>query len=145
VESFGKTLRELSSVATAKGVTLHLRQAFGKPPGSLVEAGRWLDQWKVGNVRLAAATALLPERAPSPEEIEVMKKHLGLWLVAGTHKDVAGKVWDAHVPIHRFAGETAARLWIAAVAGMPLALDGIYEGQDEEYLDSVALEQILKH
>jgi hypothetical protein len=144
LKAFGETLRALSTAAADKGVTLHLRLTFGKPPWSLVEAGQWLDQWKLDNVRLAAATALLPERAPSLQESEVMKKYLGLWLVAGARKDVAGKVWDTHFPIHRSARETAVKLWLAAFPGVPLALDGICETQDEEYLDILALEQIVK-
>ena len=141
LDAFRKTFRLLSDEARNRGITLYLRQTFGKPPWSLTEAGQLLDQWKLPNLRLAVSTALLPDRGPSPKDAALLRRHFGLWLIAGARKDAAGRLWDAHLPYHRATGRARIAKWLAIVPDAPAALDGIYKNQDSEFLDISALEE----
>jgi len=142
--AFTATLKALAPQAAARGVTLHLRVGFGKPPWNLDDALQWLDRVGAPNLKLAASTALLERQQPSAKIAARLKDTLGLWLVAAPRSDVAGKLWDAHAPIH-----SAPNLdWLARLlklsAPTPTVLDALYESQDEEYLDAVALDRISR-
>jgi hypothetical protein len=69
--------------------------------------------------------------------------HLGLWLVAASRTDATGRPWDAHLPFHLAAQTRWILRWLAVVPECPMALDGIYEGRDSEFLDMTALEESL--
>ena len=86
---------------------------------------------------------MLGQKPPAAETSVRFKEKLGLWLVAASRKDIAGKMWDAHAPIHNGQGmEPLARL-LALSPGTPAVLDAIYADQDEEYLDAMALARVL--
>jgi len=141
--AFTATLKAVAGHAAERGVTLHLRVGFGKPPWSLAEGFDWLDRVGAPNLKLAVCTALLDQNPPAAEATARLKDKLGLWLVAKSDNDVAGKMWDAHGPIHSDRNrETLARL-LALSPGTPALLDALYANQDEEYLDAVALDKAL--
>ena len=141
--AFTTTLKALAGQAAERGVTLHVRVGFGKPPWSLAEGFDWLDRVGAPNLKLAVCTALLDQNPPAAEATARLKDKLGLWLVAKSDNDVAGKMWDAHGPIHSDRNrETLARL-LALSPGTPALLDALYANQDEEYLDAVALDKAL--
>jgi hypothetical protein len=141
--AFETTLKALATCAATNQVTLHLRLAFGKPPGDLADAARMLDRIGADNVRLAVATALLPDPGKSTNLVAMLAPRLGVWLVASPQADLAGRLWDAHAPIHQaLAAETVAR-WIALSPRTPILFDAIYRGPDEEYRDAVALERMI--
>ncbi len=143
LSAFEKTFRLLADEGKQHGVVIYLRQTFGKPPWSLAEAARLLDQWKPENVRLASSTALLPARDPTPEEAALVRSYVGLWLVAGSRKDATGKLWDAHLPYERAPAAATIAHWLALATERPMALDGLYESEDAEFLDITALERNL--
>jgi hypothetical protein len=140
--SFTATLKTLAPQAAARGVTLHLRVGFGKPPWSLDDAFQWLDRIGAPNLKLAPSTALLERKSPSDKTVARLKDTLGLWLVAAPRRDVAGKLWDAHAPIHSAPKLDWLAQWLRLSAGTPMVLDALYESQDEEYLDVVALDRM---
>jgi hypothetical protein len=141
--AFTATLKALSGQAAERGVTLHLLVGFGKPPGSLVEGFEWLDRVGAANVKLAVSTAMLDQKPPAAEAAARLKDKLGLWLVAASRKDVAGKLWDTHGPIQSDRNlDSLARL-LTLSPGTPAALDALYANQDEEYLDAMALAKAL--
>jgi hypothetical protein len=141
--AFTTTLKTLAGQAAERGVTLHLRVGFGKPPGSLAESFEWLDRVSAPNLKLAVCTALLEQKPPAPEAVARLKDKLGFWLVAESHKDVAGKMWDAHGPIHSARNPEALARFLALSPGTPSLLDALYANQDEEYLDAMALAKAL--
>ena len=142
--SFTATLKTLAPQAATRGVTLHLRVGFGKPPWSLDDALQWLDRVGAPNLKLAVSTALLERKPPSDKIAARLKDTLGLWLVAAPRNDVAGKLWDAHAPIHSAPNLDWLARWLKLSAQTPMVLDALYESQDEEYLDAVALDRIRR-
>ncbi len=142
--AFEKTLRTLAGQAAERHVTLHLRMAYGKPPWSLGEANRWLDKVGAKNLRLAARTALPAAAGLSGDVARMPKDKLGLWLVAAPRSDLAGKLWDAHAPIHRASDPAPITQWLALAPDAPMILDAVYANQDEEYMDAVALERLSR-
>jgi len=141
--AFTATLKTLAGQAAERGVTLHLRVGFGKPPGSLAEGFEWLDRVGAPNLKLAMNTAMLEQKPAAPEAAARLKDKLGFWLVAASRKDVAGKLWDAHGPIHS-ARNPEALAWLLALSpGTPAVLDALYANPDEEYLDAMALAKVL--
>ena len=143
--AFTATLKALADQATERGVTLHLRVGFGKPPCSLADGFEWLDRVGASNLKLAVSTAVLEQKPPAAEAAVRLKDKLGLWLVAASHNDVAGKMWDAHGPIHAARSLEALARLLALSPGTPIALDALYANQDEEYLDALTLAKGLSH
>ena len=90
--AFDKTLRELAAQAARRHQRLHLRLAFGKPPGSLNEAAQLLDRIGATNLHLAASTAMLAEVASSFETMKAWGARLGIWLVAFARQDVTRRL-----------------------------------------------------
>jgi len=142
--AFTVTLKKIAAQAAARTVTLHLRVGSGKPPRNLGEAFRWLDSVDAPNLKLAVGTAMLADHPPPPEVAARLKDRLGLWLVAARRADAAGKLWDAHAPIHSAANLDSLAQLLARSAQTPAVLDAVYSNQDEEYLDALALDQMLR-
>ena len=140
---FTATLQTLASEAAVRGVTLHLRIAPGKPPRSLAEGLTWLDRVGATNVKLAVSVTLLANHLPAPETAARLKDTLGLWLVSGTRKDVAGNTWDVHAPLHSALPSVGLEPGLALAPSSPILLDAIYSDLDDEYLDTIALEQAM--
>ena len=141
--AFTATLKAVAGQAAERGVTLHLRVGFGKLPWSLAEGFEWLDRVRASNLKLAVSTAMLEQRPPSGETAARLKDKLGLWLVAASRNDVAGKMWDAHGPISGARSPDALGRLLALSPDAPALLDALYANQDEEYLDAVALDKAL--
>ena len=81
---------------------------------------------------------MLEQKPPAAEAAARLKDKLGLWLVAASRKDVAGKLWDAHGPIHSARNPEALARLLALSPGTPSVLDALYANQDEEYLDAIS-------
>ena len=136
-DAFVKTLRRLAAEAAAHHITLHLRMTFGKPPRHLDEAMTLIDRVGATNLLLAPATASLAES----DYQRIPKNRVGLWLVAGARKDIAGVVWDTHAPWHQGASAGKAPVWHTSSPQVPVVFDAVYTSQDEEYLDAVGFER----
>jgi hypothetical protein len=142
--AFAATLKGLATQAAERGVTLHLRVGFGKPPWGLAEGFEQLDHVGVPNLKLAVCTAMLGQKPPAAETAARLKEKLGLWLVAASRNDVAGKPWDAHAPIYSTRDPEAFARLLALSPGTPTILDAVYANQDEEYQDATALAKALR-
>ena len=106
--AFTATLKALASQAAERGVTLHLRVGFGKPPWSLAEGLEWLDRVGAPNLKLAVCTAMLEQKPPAAEAAARLKDKLGLWLVAASRKTSPGRC-GTRMP--QFICSPARRLW----------------------------------
>ncbi len=95
-------------------------------------------------MRLAPSTALLLQgTAKAADLAKTLRDKVGLWLVAAPRTDLAGKLWDAHAPLHGFAAAAETlRPWLALCPEAPMLLDVPYATPDEEYLDAVVLERV---
>lgn len=141
--AFETTLKALAKQAAARQVTLHLRMAFGKPPWSLDDGLRWLDRVGAPNLKLAPSMALLAGQTPTPELAARLKPHLGFWLVAAPERDIAGQLWNAHAPVSQFQGKEAIARWLNLAPEVPVALDAVMAGHDEEYQEAMTLRTLL--
>lgn len=137
---FEQTLKRLAADAAARGVTLHLRLAFGKPPWTLAEAAGLIDRVGAGNVRLAPSTGLL-WRQPEASEIAVLKGRMGLLLVAGQDRDIAGAAWDAHGRLASVADRRNLESWLAVERTAPVVLDAVFASPEEEVQDARVIEE----
>lgn len=141
--AFERTLRELASMGNLHGITLHLRMAFGKPPWNIPEAVQMLDRIGATNLRLAPSTALISQAGNPAELAKLLPSRVGVWLVASPRTDIAGRMWDAHGPIHSSSESQRISSFLALSPARPIILDGNYPDQDAEYLDAVALRQLV--
>lgn len=141
--AFAATLRGLAEQAAVRGVMLHLRLVYGKPPWGLAEGLRWIERVGAANLKLAPSTALLVGHTASPEWGSRLAGRIGFWCVAGPRHDRAGQLWDAHAPVAGSPDGERIGGWLRLVAGVPVALDGLLEGVDAEYLESVAVQRLL--
>ena len=139
--SFDATLRQLAAAAAGKGITLHLRLAFGKPPWNPGEGLALLERIGASNLKLSPAIALLGKETVEPAKL---RARVGVWLVAGAERDAAGQLWNAHAPLARTTDRTGLRRWLLEAGEAPLALDGVYEDMNAEYADVQSLEALLR-
>jgi hypothetical protein len=142
--AFETTLKWMAREAANRQVTLHLRLAFGKPPWSLEDGLRWLDHVGAANLKLAPSTALLAGQTPSSELGNHLRKRLGFWLVATFEQDHAGRLWNAHGRLAAASDTQSIQRWLALTPAAPLALDAVYAGADEEFLDARALDSLQR-
>ncbi len=140
--AFLATLKALSASAATHGVTLHLRVGFGKPPWGVSEALDLVGKVGASNLKLAPASASLIGKAPSREQSARLKENVGLWLVAAPRHDLAGRLWDAHTPIHSSSVRDSLKAWLAVAPQAPLVADAILPDPDAEYLEAIQLEEI---
>ena len=142
-EAFTATVKALAAEAAKRGVTLHLRVGSDKPPRNVAEGLQWLDRVNAPNLRLALSTAPLERQPPAAEAAARVKDKLGLWLVAASGRDAAGRVWDTHAPVHLKRSTEDLAKWLALSPGTPAILDALLANQDEEYLEAVTLNGVL--
>jgi hypothetical protein len=142
---FDATMREICREADAHHITVHLRLAPLRPPRDLNEAVQFVNRVGTPNLRLAPSTALLLASKSDPQQIaDALKDRLGLWLVNTPEFDLTGKMWNAYGPIAGSNQEEELAGLLRLNPDVPVLADVPYENQDQEYLDAVALDQILK-
>lgn len=141
---FRRGLQDFADLAHARGIMLHLRVGYGKPPASLEEAIALLDAVDRSNLKLAPALALLlAAEAPSAGTPASLGGKLGLWLVAAPRRDPCGVVYDAHGPLHD-AGprvQERASVWLQRFPA-PRACDAVLVDADAEYYEARMLAQL---
>jgi hypothetical protein len=141
--AFTATLKALAAEAAKRDGTLHLRVGSAKPPRNVAEGLEWLERVNAPNLRLALSTALLERQSPGAEPATRLKDKLGLWLVAASRRDAAGRVWDTHSPVHLQGSTEDLAKWLALSPGIPVILDALFANHDEEYLEVLALNGAL--
>jgi hypothetical protein len=143
-DAFERALRRIGDRARQSRVEVHLRMAAGKPPRTLREAKALLDRLEMPNLHLSPSTALLlaesDGRAPPTE---LLKQHIGSWLVSAVERDIGGKVWNWHAPIAGGEWERPLANILAASPETLVILDAVYKNHDQEYLDAAALDRIM--
>jgi hypothetical protein len=141
---FDATMREICREAESRHITVYLRLAPSRPPRDINEAVQFINRVGAPNLRLAPSTALLLASKVNPQQIaDALKGRLGLWLVNTPMLDVAGKMWNAYGPIAGSNREEELASLLRLNPDVPILADVPYENQDQEYLDTVALDHVL--
>jgi hypothetical protein len=144
-DSFDTSMREICREAESRHITVYLRMAPSRAPKDINEAMQFINRVGATNLRLAPSTALLLAAKSNPQQIaDAMKDRLGLWLVDTPASDVAGRLWNANGPIAGSNSEEELAALLRINPNVPVLADVPYENQDQEYLDAVALDRILK-
>ena len=138
---FTVRIGELCRRAADHGVTLHLQTDHWK---RLPDSASLLDLIAaIGepNLRYALNVGHLWPDCESPSAVlELAGERLGAVLLCAPQVDLAGQIYDAHLPVHGSGIDLAA----LAGAGDPLFIfDAIYPDWDAEYLDVEALSAAL--
>ena len=121
-----------------------MRVGPGKPPRNFAEGFHYLDPVDAPNLKLAIGTAMLGSKPLDTQMLARMKGRVGIWLVAAQQTDIVGRVWDNHAPLHSRRDLDNTAQWLSAFPVAPKILDAVLENQDEEYLDAIALNRMLK-
>ena len=135
--SFEETLQRLCQQARPHGIVLHLRTSPDKPPWTLAEVVAFVEGVREPNINLALSTAWVLAQKPDLGQLSGMVRgKVGLWLVAGTQRDIAGRIWNMHAPAIDSIDLPTLESLLATVPGCPLVLDGIHTDADAEYRDA---------
>jgi len=140
-KSFVATLQTLCKLAETHGVTLHLRLGLGTPPRNVSDAVKLYDRVDSKNLRLAPNTGLL---LAQDADVTALAGKVGFWLMAGSRRDIAGRLWDVRAPlamVQQQKDKIAGYLAIAPRARC--VLDAVLGSQDEEYRDARVLADIV--
>ncbi len=138
---FTVRIGELCRRAADHGVTLHLQTDHWK---RLPDSAALLDLIAAiaePNLRYALNVGhLWPGAEPPAAVLELAGERLGAVLLCAPQVDLAGQIYDAHLPVHGSGIDLAA----LAATGDPLFIfDAIYPDWDAEYLDVRALSAAL--
>jgi hypothetical protein len=144
-DSFDTSMREICREAESRHITVYLRMAPYRAPKDIDEAMQFVHRVGATNLRLAPSTALLLDAKSNPQQIaDAMKDRLGLWLVDTPASDVAGRLWNGYGPIAGSKNEEQLTALLRLNPNVPVLADVPYDNQDQEYLDAVTLDRILK-
>jgi len=144
-ESFTATVRGLCKKAAGTQITIHLRMAPGKPPGTLKEATSFLNRVDSPNLFLAPSVALIPaEKRQMPETKSLLRGKVGLWLVSSATTDLSGRVWSAYSPLQQSSDLQSLPVLLGVAPDASVVFDAEYANHDEEYLDVRTLRKLLQ-
>ncbi len=87
----------------------------------------------------SARRAAAPSARADPALAERAVDQGGAPRATAPRVDIAGRLWDAHAPIHSAPDAAALARWIAVAAELPVLFDAVYTDSDEEYLDATVL------
>ncbi len=141
---FVQALKTIAGQAQALGITLHLRMALHKLPGTLAEAAALIAKAGMPNLKLAPALSLLLAGPDKPAALApLLKGGPGLWLCAAPRCDAAGQLYEAHAPLHTLppAEQKRMQAWLKLRGKAAVIFDAVLSSHDEEYLDSGAVER----
>jgi hypothetical protein len=143
-KEYDRSLSTLCEAARAHGLTLHLRNALGRP-GQITQLGSLADRIGATNLNLAPATgAILDNSFLSDDLAGKLKGRFEFCLVSTPRKDVAGRTWTADAPLAGSDTEEKVALWLRRFPQASVVLAAAYRDQDEEYRDAKCVEAALK-
>jgi len=139
--SFEETLKKICTDAASRNITVYLRetQKFYLPSKELFVLLR-----RTGATNLFLAMSLA---AWSEDGLDVSEQDLpliGLWLLASSERDAAGKIWTVHAPAAKRGEPSRLVSLLRTKPSIPVVFDGVYGNADEEYYESVFLDDLMK-
>ena len=143
-ESFGASLKTLADQAKADGITIYVRTGT-KSGGSLERVVDLVTGLEAENVQLALSTAFFADRGIEPETVaKLAGGKAGVWIASSPGYDAAGKPWTMNAPLASGVDQGLASRYLAVAPAIPVLLDGVYAGWDEEYTDACVLAGLLE-
>ena len=133
--------------AEKQGITVYFRLSDGNklPRGKVDEAIRFMDKVNRPNLKLALNTAVLLDSKVSPQDLEAkLKGRIGVWLVNTPQRDLSDRLWNIYAPVSFSGYEQQLAKLLAIAPVVPMLTDVVFENRDMEYLESVALDKIMK-
>lgn len=139
------SFRELADYAAAKNIRLLFRPVHRRIPETLPEAIGLIREINRDNFTLAPSLALLLERPESlAESIRLLREiNVRDFIVSAPAWDMHRQLWNSNEPVYRYPDKTLLKEIASHFPDAAYILDGLYENQDEEYLDSKILEQLV--
>ena len=133
--------------AEKQGITVYFRLSDGNklPRGKVDEAIRFMDKVNRSNLKLALNTAVLLDSKVTPQDLEAkLKGRIGVWLVNTPQRDLSDRLWNIYAPVSFSGYEQQLAKLLAIAPVVPMLTDVVFENRDMEYLESVALDKIMK-
>jgi hypothetical protein len=144
-KSYDTTMAKICHEAESSNIMVYLRMTPNRPPSNLVEAMQFIKRLGAPNLKLAPSTALFLDSKTDPKGItSEMIKHIGMWIVNTPGYDLEGLRWNAYGPIAGSNRDDEIAAFIRLNPTVPIMTDAPYVNQDQEYLDALALERIMK-
>jgi len=141
------SIKDICKYALEYGITIHLRSMIGnKLPHSIDEAYQFMDKVDVPNLKLALNTAALMAAGISSNDIQTKGlDKIGVWLVSAPEKDLSNRLWNINAPVASSGFDQELIKLLQLAPSLPLVHDVVFENLDQEYLESEAVNKILKH
>ena len=139
--SFEETLKKICTDAAARNIKVYLRETrkFYLPSEELFAL---LRRTGATNLFLAMSLAAWSENGLDVSEQDLPL--IGLWLLASSERDAAGKIWTVHAPAAKHGNPSRLVSLLRTKPFIPVVFDGVYGNADEEYYESVFLDDLMK-
>ena len=141
-----RSVTEICKNAGKLGITVHLRLSAGNrlPRGKTDDAIRLMERVNMPNLKLALNTAVLLDTRVSPQDLAAkLTGKIGVWLVNTPQRDLSDRLWNTYAPVSSSGYEKELAKLLGIAPEIPMMTDVVFENKDQEYIESVVLDDIL--
>ncbi|MCX6225534.1 MAG: TIM barrel protein [Bacteroidia bacterium] len=145
-ESMNQTIRELCRYAAKQDINVNLKMTSGRNSNNLEKTAALVQSVGEPNLFVAPSTALILSSFDQlGKDLALLKgMKYRIVFVAALEKDLYGSLWNVNGRVTGYPDLQSFKMLLSANPESALILDGIYNSQDEEYLDASAVETNLK-
>ena len=143
--SLKNTMKSICLMAAARKIDVHLRLVPGKYSDRPEQAKDLQLSVDEPNFYIAPSLAMLtadPENLKANLEIFKELKY-SILFIGAPEKDIYGKLWNLNMPLHKYGHYEDIRSILQEAKDKTLLLDGLYDDEDEEYLDIKKMEELI--
>jgi len=146
-ESLQNTLKEICQYAANYKINVHLRTSSGRNSMTLAQTPALIQSINEPNFYVAPIAALILKDPNEFEKNIAILKDLkfNLFLVGAPEKNIFGTYWTNTKPISDFPDQQTLKRLLVSNPESALILEGVYRGQDEEYLDIKTVESLKNY
>ena len=143
-ESMQNTIKEICQYSAKYKVNVNLRMASGKNPVDLDQISALVNSLNEPNLYVSPVAAIILANPDEFEkDLELLKTmKFRILLLATPEKDIYGTLWNTNKPIGNLPDKQGLKQLLSSNPESALILDGIYDGQDEEYKDIKVIENL---
>ncbi len=145
-ESLKNTLRDLCLYAGRLKININFRMTQGRNPGNTEQIYNLLKEVNEPNFYATPVSSLiLADKQGFEKNLGLLKDlKCRMVLLAAPEEDIYNTLWNTNKPIIDFPDKLGLRQILSALSGTAMVMDGLYDSQDEEYLDIRTLEELIK-
>ena len=149
MEQFYASLKEsflvLSDYAAEKNIRLVLRQAVSRTPDTIEGLRKLVNEVNRPNFTLAPALSLLLNDEANLDGNLSRLKQMDIkdLLISVPGKDIHNQLWNTNAPLYKSGQTETIRKILSAFPDAHYIMDGLYNSQDEEYLDGKELDKLV--